>query len=112
MSSVCNFQALCFQILTTVGVGVYPCLQNGEKVMTTLSPGVEILRLETHNPEAAATRAANTSANAPRYQHRYPNGTQCRLRGPDLHSGLCLRHFREKFTAILPTTPSDSEDLS
>jgi hypothetical protein len=80
--------------------------------MTTLSPGVEILRLETHNPEAAATTAANTSANAPRYQHRYPNGTQCRLRGPDLQSGLCLRHFREKFTAILPATPSDSEDLS
>jgi hypothetical protein len=42
----------------------------------------------------------------------YPNGVQCRLHGPDLQSGLCLRHFREKFTAILPSTPSDSEDLS
>jgi hypothetical protein len=41
-----------------------------------------------------------------------PNGVQCRLHGPDLQSGLCLGHFREKFTAILPSTPSDSEDLS
>jgi len=80
--------------------------------MTTPSPDVEILHLETRNPEAAPASAADTSAGAPRCQHRYPNGTQCRLRGPDLRSGLCLRHFREKFTAILPSAPSDSEDLS
>ena len=80
--------------------------------MTTNSPDVEILHLETSNPEKPPATAAGSSPDAPRCQHHFPNGTQCRFRGPDLQSGLCLRHFREKFVAALPSSPSDSEDLS
>lgn len=82
--------------------------------MTTNSPDVEILHLETSRPERppAGTIAAGISPDTPRCQHHFPNGTQCRFRGLDLQSGLCLRHFREKFVAAMPSSPSDSEDLS
>ncbi|HKW63422.1 MAG TPA: hypothetical protein VJN89_12815 [Candidatus Acidoferrum sp.] len=76
-------------------------------------PHVEILSLETPKPEAPSPGTAANSASEPaRCQHFYPNGTQCRFRGPDLQSGLCLRHFREKVANVLPPSPSDSEDLS
>lgn len=80
--------------------------------MTTNSPDVEILNLESPNPEKPPATAPGLSPDAPRCQHRFPNGTQCRFRGPQLQSSLCLRHFREKFVAALPSSPSDSEDLS
>ena len=82
--------------------------------MPTNNLDVEILHLETPNPEKppATAAGAGLSPYAPRCQHRFPNGTQCRFRGPDLQFGLCLRHFREKFVAALPPSPSDSEDLS
>ena len=80
--------------------------------MTTNSPDVEILHLETPVPEKPPATAVGLSLGASRCQHRFPNGTQCRFRGPELQSGLCLRHFREKFVAALPSSPSDSEDLS
>ncbi|HEY6944987.1 MAG TPA: hypothetical protein VI431_07585 [Candidatus Acidoferrum sp.] len=80
--------------------------------MTTHNPDVEILHLETPNPQKPPAAAAGPSSDAPRCQHRFPNGTQCRFRGPEFQAGLCLRHFREKFVAALPSSPSDSEDLS
>ena len=80
--------------------------------MTTHDTHVEILPLETANPENPPARADSPSPDAPRCQHFHPNGTQCRFRGPQLQSGLCLRHFREKFAAVLPPSPSDSEDPS
>src|ERR1700758_5004184 len=63
-----NFQALCFQILTTVGVGGTPASRKMRKVMTTLSPDVKFLLPEIHNREAAPAGAADTSADALRCQ--------------------------------------------
>src|SRR5215472_13189757 len=75
-------------------------------------PNVEILTLETPKSEAPPAATASSAPAPARCQHYYPNGVQCRLRGPDLQSGLCLRHFREKFAAVQPSSLSDSEDLS
>ena len=80
--------------------------------MTTHNPDVQILPPDNLHPEMPPANAAGLSPDVPRCQHFYPNGVQCRFRGPQLQSGLCLRHFREKFAAVLPPSPSDSEDLS
>ena len=90
------------------------------------------MTIETLNSEAPATSAAATIAepappappieksrrspnsvdSASRCHYRYPNGRRCTLPGLPAKSGFCLRHFREKFAAVLPPSPSDSEDLS
>jgi hypothetical protein len=80
--------------------------------MTAHSPDVQILPSDNLNPEMPPVHAAGHFPDATRCQHFYPNGAQCRFRGPQLQSGLCLRHFRDKFAAALPSSPSDSEDLS
>ena len=60
-------------------------------------------------------RAQPDVTTPPRCQHRYPNGSRCRLRPS--YSGLCSRHFLEtrvtKAAAIpLPQPIDDSIDLS
>ena len=76
-------------------------------------PNVEILTLEPPKPEApSAAGLANSAPNPVRCQYRYQNATQCRLRAADSESGLCARHLRQKFAAILPSFPDDSADLS
>ncbi|HYL82841.1 MAG TPA: hypothetical protein VE263_01300 [Candidatus Angelobacter sp.] len=66
--------------------------------------------------DLAVAPAEHADATAsPRCQHRYPNGSRCRLR--PTQSGLCSRHFLEtrltKAVATpLPQTIDDSVDLS
>ena len=82
------------------------------KTMTTHTPNVEILRQETPEAETSSTSLSGPSPAHSRCQHRYGNGTQSRLRSSDVKSGLCSRHFTQKVTAILPSLPNDSADLS
>jgi len=76
--------------------------------MTAPISGIEIPAPET----SSAFPAADPSPAGSRCQHRYGNGTQCRLRVSDSPSGLCSRHFRQKITAVLSSLPNDSADLS
>ena len=59
----------------------------------------------------SASVAGTVSADF-RCQYRYQNATRCRLRAADSESGLCIRHLRQKFAALLPSFPDDSADLS
>jgi hypothetical protein len=47
-----------------------------------------------------------------RCQYRHQNATRCRFCAADPESGLCARHLRQKFAAILPSFPDDTADLS
>ena len=103
-----NLQALCFDNHTTVpGVGT-PHPAERSQTMTTQTPDVEILSPE--NPSAPTV--ADPPPGDSRCQHRYRNGTRCRLRGSDSQFGLCSSHFRQKVASALPPSPNDSADLS
>ena len=98
--------------------------------MTTQSPDVEVLQLETanadtSNPETSASlknsadpeRSAQGSTPPPtgsRCQHRYANGKQCRQSGLESQAGLCSHHFRlsNPSVAFQSTPGTDSTDLS
>ena len=83
--------------------------------MTTQSPDVEIL-LTPETPQPGAPSAATASSSAPvpaRCQHRFANGKRCRQSASESQAGLCAHHFRLSNPAVaLPSSPSDSEDLS
>jgi len=76
--------------------------------MNANTPDVELSPPQTLSSAIAADPPPADS----RCQHRYQNGTRCRLRCSDSHSGLCSRHFRMKNAAVLPSFPDDSADLS
>jgi hypothetical protein len=72
------------------------------------------MRPETTDSESSSLSLTESSSADSRCQHRYHNGTRCRLRVSDSQSGLCSRHFRLQTVAGLPllSAPNDSEDLS
>ena len=82
--------------------------------MSLQTPDVEVLSPETTSETADITSAsvAVTVSAEPRCQYRYQNATRCRLRAADSESGLCVRHLRQKFAALLPSFPDDTADLT
>jgi len=100
-------------MLTTVpGVGT-PRAER--ETMSLQATEVEVLSPESTVTQAAETTSAVVAGAAladSRCQYRYQNATRCRLRAADSESGLCVRHLRQKFAAILPSFPDDSADLS